>query len=177
MIVLLGSMHGVASNLFPVYISGKMGSGIHLSFAIPISYWLSVATAALASRRFATLEKRPGRTLIGISVCSIGCIFLLRANEPTGMIAGTVAFGTGVGIILSLAVTWISQQMNLESIPLSYRLLPSFLLASVIATWLTAHLTAEFGLQVIILTALLTALCATLTLMVLLVDNWLARKL
>ena len=168
---LLGGAHGTTVTLSAVYVSEKMGSGLHLAAAVPIVYWLSIVTALLAGQRIAPLEERPSRIIIGFCVCVIGCAFLLQANEPSGIVAGIVTFGAGMGLLLALVSTWISQQMRTEQkSPLGFLLLV-FVLGGLTTVWLAARLVVVFGTQVVVWTASMAVLLSMLAMVVLIIEN------
>ena len=172
---LLGGAHGTTANLSAIYVSGKMGSGLHLAAAVPILYWLSIVTALLAGQRIAPLEERPSRMVVGVCVCIIGCVFLLQANEPSGIVAGIIAFGAGMGLFLALVSTWINQQMRTEQGSLLGPLLLVFVLGGLTTAWLAVRLVVVFGTQAVVWTASMAVILSMLAVVVLIIENRLAQ--
>ena len=147
-----GGAHGAAASLLSLFVSGKLGSGLHFVFAVPIIYWLSLVTALLTARRVAALEERPSRMVLALCGSSLGCVFLLRATEPSGIVAGTVVLGAGTGVLLTLLCSWVGRQVvpRRESFP--GPLLILFSAAGVASVWAASLLTAVLGIEAIVWT-------------------------
>ena len=168
---LFGGAHGTMAALLPIYVSGKLGSGLHLGIAVGIVYWLTIITALLAGRRFAGLEERPSRMLAAVVGCGIGCAFLLRATEPSGIVAGTVVFGTGMGVLLSLLLRWIGRQLGSpQSSSLTF-LLAVFVTGGVLACWAASRPVAVIGIESLVWAAGSSVVLGAAALVVLLVET------
>ena len=152
-LAIFGGVHGIMTNLLPVYVSGRMGSGLHLPFATPIIYWLGITTLALASQRFKKLEERPSNMLITLFGCGVGCAFLLRTNESSGVVAGTLIFSAGRGLLWGRLSDWIGRQNETDKLSLWESLLTVFILGGVAATWLATYLVFSLGIHAIVILA------------------------
>ncbi len=168
---LFGAAHGTPAGLLPIYVGGKLGSGLHLGVAVGIVYWLTIVTALLAGRRFAGLEERSTRMLGAAFGCGIGCTFLLRATEPSGIVAGTVVFGTGMGVLLSLLLRWIGRQLDPRRSSALTFLLAVFVVAGSVACWAASRLTAVIGIEAVVWTAGASVALGAAVLVVLLVET------
>ena len=168
---LFGGAHGTPATLLPIYVGGKLGSGLHLGIAVGIVYWLTIVTALLAARRFAGLEERPSRMLGAVCGCGVGCAFLLRATEPSGIVAGTVVFGTGTGVLLSLLLRWIGRQLGPRQSSALTFLLAVFVAGGIAAGWAAARLTAVIGIEAVVWTAGSSVVLGAAALVVLLVET------
>ena len=168
---LFGGAHGTPATLLPIYVGGKLGSGLHLGIAVGIVYWLTIVTALLAARRFAGLEERPSRMLGAVCGCGVGCAFLLRATEPSGIVAGTVVFGTGTGVLLSLLLRWIGRQLGPRQSSALTFLLAVFVAGGIAACWAAARLTAVIGIEAVVWTAGSSVVLGAAALVVLLVET------
>ena len=169
-VVLFGGAHGAMAGLLSIYVGGKLGSGLHLSGAVPIVYWLTIVTALLAGRRVAALEERPSRMVLAVCGCGVGVAFLLRATEPSGIVAGTVVFGTGMGVLFSLLFSWIGRQVSPRQGSLLRPLLALFVGGGVAMVWVATRATAVIGIESVVWTAGGSVLSAVLTMVVLLME-------
>tara|TARA_Y100000588_G_scaffold367246_2_gene433752 strand:+ start:2356 stop:3561 length:1206 start_codon:yes stop_codon:yes gene_type:complete len=174
-LVLFGGVHGIMTNLLPVYVSERMGSELHLPFSIPIIYWLGITTLVLASQRVEKLEERPSNMLMTLFGCSVGCAFLLRTNESSGMVAGTLIFSASLGLLWGLFSTWIDRQAEMDKLLLWRNLLAVFFLGGVAATWLATYLAFSLGIHAIAILAELMILLGILVVSILLVEKRLLR--
>lgn len=168
---LFGGAHGTMAGLLPIYVGGKLGSGLHLGIAVGIVYWLTILTALLAGRRFAGLEERSSRVIGAVFGCCVGCAFLLRATEPSGIVAGTLVFATGTGVLLSLLVRWIGRQLGpRRSWALTF-LLAVFVGGGVVACWVASGLVSVIGIEALVWAAGASAMMGAAALVVLLVET------
>ena len=168
---LFGGAHGTMAGLLPIYVGGKLGSGLHLGIAVGIVYWLAIITALLAGRRFAGLEERSSRMLGAVVGCGIGCAFLLRATEPSGIVAGTVVFGAGTGVLLSLLLRWIGRQLGPRQSSALTFLLAVFVVGGSVACWAASRLTAVISIEAVVWTAGASVVLGAAALVVLLVET------
>ena len=174
-VVLFGGAHGTMAGLLSIYVGGKLGSGYHVSGAVPIVYWLTIVTALLAGRRIAALEERPSRMVLALSGCGVGVLFLLRATEPSGIVAGTVVFGAAMGALLSLVFSWISRQAGLQQGSLLRPLVALFVGGGVAMVWAATRVTAVVGIESVVWTAGGSVPAAVLAMVVLLMEARFAR--
>ena len=168
---LFGGAHGTQAGFLPIYVGGKLGSGLHLGIAVGIVYWLTIVTSLLAGRRFAGLEERPSRMLGAVGGCGIGCAFLLRATEPSGIVAGTVVFGAGMGVLLSLLSRRIGRQLGSLQSSASTFLLAVFITGGVAACWAASRPVAVIGIESFVWTAGASVVLGAAVLVVLLVET------